>query len=458
MESMKGNKTGTAKTEEKPAAVAEPPASGSFFELDQPKVVSAPALEAGPDKFFAAFGNGLDVSNAATDVQKEAAKAKGGKPSRFTSLFKTQEDNRGKTEPPTPAAAAPPPQQQQLPNGTNTTCQQSDADKAAFAVLLQKLQRQTLAQSPPGSGSKTQEQSNPHEMRQKSAVASPDPFQQYGVDVREDPRLRVASHPVQDVLTPRPLPPSQPPSASRPEQALQDLLAQRQLAPSQGSGRMEQQNPGTANSNTEFLMRLMQSARNAPEPPRTEQLLVRMPQPQKQVQVPNISDREPDYQRERSASQRHLRGQAPPSFLDDQFLPPEGDNRPQPTQILPRPPPPGLENPLHAFPMGNGGQMPPQRTMIPPPGLMNNHRNVPIPGLFPPNFPPGAFPPPDGMVGPPPRGMQPPPGFFNAPPPPGFMPPPGAGGFPGPDSLGYGVQFDGRGMPPPGAGAAFRRS
>ncbi|GAB1318975.1 hypothetical protein MFIFM68171_09185 [Madurella fahalii] len=473
MEAMKAAKGGGApKSEEKPGMAFDKAAADAPAEVEQ-KVVSAPAVEMGPDKFFAAYGNsGLDATTPGAET-KEAAKPKGGKSSRFMALMTPQEDGRAKTEPPTPAAAAQP--------GDHATAasQQSETEKVAFARLLQQLQRSAI--SPQPAVNKFPEPSPFQDLQQKSAVTSPEPFQQYVNDRRDDQRIRTSQHSLQDILSPRPVgPPVQPPPVSRPEQALQDLLAQRHHLPNQANARAAQ-NVAAVNSNTEFLMRLMQSHRDAPEPPRAEQLLVRMPQPTKQVSLANIPDREQDYQRERRDSQRQqqLRGQGggPPGFLDDgggnQFHPGDVDARapPQPTQILQRPPPPpGLDHQMHPFHMGGvaaataaaaaaaaAAQMqPPQRPMIPPPGLMNSNgpRNVPMPGMYPPNFPPPPHghggPGPDGMVGPPPppgggpgpRSMQPPPGFFGGPPPPGFMPPP-----PGPHpGMGGGFQ----GPPPPG--------
>lgn len=455
MESMKAGRGGP-KAEEKPPLTSNASASDTgFFGIK-----SAP-VEAGPDKFFAAFGTtaGLDVGSSSTaEVNKEPAMPKAAKPSRFTSFFSAQGgDSRGQTEPATPAVGLPP-----INGGNTAQPQQPDVEKEAFAVLLQKLQRQTFqtGATPPNAGGYPEPPMQQQEMRQKSAVTSPEPYQQYGLD--REHRVRSTQPSVHEILAPRPMqPPSQPPSA-RPEQMLQELVGQRHQAPSQGSGRMEQ-NP-TVNSNTEFLMRLMQSARAAPEPPRTEQLLMRMPQPQKQAAIPQLQEREHEYQRERSTSQHQMRNQGLGGYMEEHFHPSEGDNRrqqPQPTQILQRPPPPGLDHQLPPWMQGGGGgQMPPaQRPMIPPPGLVGNppNRNIPPPGMFPPNFPPGAFPP-EGMGGPPPRNMQPPPGFFGGPPPPGFIPPPGMGGFPqGPEGLAFGGPFDGRGMPPPGAGNAFRR-
>ncbi|KAK3318536.1 hypothetical protein B0H66DRAFT_533037 [Apodospora peruviana] len=465
----------------------ENPNPDPFLELEQ-KVVSAPAVESGPDKFFEAFGSrGLDVTTPTAEV-KEVAKPKGGNKSRFMAFLAPQEEGRPKTEPSTPAVATPGggPAMDDPPK--------DDTEKVAFAQLIQKLHRSGLG--PPDANNWTPQQSfagffdaaaaqSAQKQQPKSAVTSPEPFQQYGGDRREEVRFRLQQqqHPVHDVISPRPQgPPAQPLPVSRPEQALHELVAQRHNMPLQTNNRMPQ-NTAAVNSNTEFLMRLMQSHRDAPDPPRTEQLMVRMPQPTKQVSVANIPDREQDYQRERSASQRQLRHQqGPPGFLEDQFHPSaEMDNRQQPqqpTQILQRPPPPGLEHHMMPFPMGGGGggggvgaQLPPQqRPMIPPPGLVNGPmppRNMPMPGIFPPNFPAGAFPgppPPDGFLGPggpPPRSMQPPPGFLaGPPPPPGFIPPGMgmAGGFQGvPEAGPAGVfgggmpPFDRRGMMPPGA-------
>ncbi|EAQ88025.1 hypothetical protein CHGG_04644 [Chaetomium globosum CBS 148.51] len=473
METMKAGRSGGApKEEEKPNMVFDQPpvaAAAAAVEVEH-KVTSAPATEQAPDKFFAAYGSaGLDVGTPIAEV-KDAAKPRTGKSSRFMAFLNPQEDNRARTEPPTPAAAV-------QPGDRPGPAHQTEAEKEAFALLIQKLQRSGLgpalepnapqSQATPG---RFPETSPFQELLQKSAMASPEPFQQYGnQDRREDPRTRGSQHSLHDIISPRPVGlPMPPPQVSRPEQALQDLLAQRHHLPGQPLARAEQQNMTAVNRNREFLVGLMQGRRETPEPPRAEQLMLRMPQPTKQVPLANMPDREQDHPRERSSSQRQQMRGGPPGFLDEnQFHPGDIDGRPppQPTQILQRPPPPpGLDHQMHHFHMGGvnpaaaaaaaaaaAGQMPPQRPMIPPPGLMNNGpRNVPMPGMYLPNFPPphghggpsnfppgpphsGGPPPPDGMGGPssgPPRPMQPPPGFFGGPPP-GFMPPPGMGGGPG---------------------------
>lgn len=490
METMKAKQGGAPKAEEKPAAQEKSVLDGPL-EPDL-KIASAPAIDPGPDKFFSAFG---DATTPAAE-SKDSIRAKGA--SRFMTFLNKQDDSRSRTEPPTPAAAA------HTGGPTQAAPAQNEAEKEAFALLIQKLQvsrgasqgggppPQSLAglfdrNPPPPPESQPQPQP-------KSVVGSPEPYQQYG-DHREDPRLRappLPQHPMHNMISPRQMGPLAQPPPSRPEQALQDLLAQRHNIPNQNNGRASQ-NSTHNNSNTDFLMRLMQGHRDVPEPPRSE-LLVRMPQPTKQVSLANIPDREQDYQRERRDSQRQqqqiqqqqmrLQG-VPPGFMDDQFHSPELDSRPgQPTTILQRPPPPGLDHHgLHHFQMGGGGvsqQIPPQRPMIPPPGLVNGPRNVnpPMPGMYQ-NFPPqgpgpvfGAPPPPgppEGLGGPPlgpmQRGIGPPPGFFGGQIPSGFIPPMGPAGFQGPDGPGGfpGAGPGGPGGPgglglgPGGIGAQFDR-
>ncbi|KAK1782540.1 hypothetical protein QBC45DRAFT_224642 [Copromyces sp. CBS 386.78] len=487
MESMKSKHGGGPKAEDKAPAPLQTNLPEPAFEAE--KVLSAPALETGPDKFFAAYGGSLQVSTPT--AEKEASKPTSGKGSRFMAFLAPQEG--AKTEPSTPAATAPSGGQ------PNEVPQKNEAEKEAFNLLIQKLQKSGMGgpSGPSGQAANPMAQlfgnfsqpAHPADSQPKSQVASPEPFQQYGGDRRDDPRFRAPPpNPLHDILSPRPMaPPTQPPPMTRPEQALHDILAQRHAMPNHGNNRGGQ-NPMVTDQ-AEFLMRLMQNHEKVPEPRRQEHPQVRMPQPTKQVNIPDLAEREAEYQRERIAAQRQqqqqqIRGPAPPGFFNDQFHPSDVDNRPpqpptqMPTQILQRPPPPGLDHHMLPFPLGAGGagnpgsgvggqpMGPPQRgPMIPPPGLVNGPRNGPMPGMFPMNFPPpgGAFPPgpppPDGLVGPPPpRGMQPPPGFFGGGPPPGFMgPPPGMGGFQGPDGpAGFGgagglpFPVDRRGMLPPG--------
>ncbi|KAK4193753.1 hypothetical protein QBC35DRAFT_5516 [Podospora australis] len=511
MEEMKAAKGGP-KPDEKPVSVAvDKPSTDSFFELDQPKILTAPVNRA-EDPFFKYHQINLDVSTPAADSRGPAA-SKGSKSSRFLSLMNSQEEPKQKAEPPTPAATAPPPPPPPPPpaaapqTGEAKAAEPDNKEKLAFKLLLQKLQNSGLssvqASGPPPQSilNRFPEPTPLHEFQHGSNVASPEPYQQYGNDRREDSRFRAPPQPSPyEMVSQRPMgPPVQTPPVSRPEQALQDLLAQRPNLPNMSNARPSP-GPPAINSNAEFLMHLMRTRpQREPESPHNEQLMGRVPQPAKQVSLPGMSERDHlEYQRERSASQRQqqqMRGQGPPPGFHDenQYHQPDMDARPpqQPTQILQRPPPPGLDHQMHPFhmagPTGSGaatGQMPPQRPMIPPPGLLNNGpRNVgPMPNMpFPPSFPPpgvqgpgnfhsgpppphsGGIPsgPPDGMVGPP-RPMQPPPGFFGGPPP-GFMPP-GMGGFQGgpggplPEGLGPAFgglpspyeRMDRRGMLPPG--------
>ncbi|ROW05396.1 hypothetical protein VSDG_00365 [Cytospora chrysosperma] len=475
MESMKASR-GASKTAGKAAESPGPsPAPASFFS-DPPAVKSAPAVERGPDKFFEAFNPSTPVGGDRPD----AGKATTGKSSRFANLFSAQVgDPRGQTEPPTPAAG-PPPAPPIAGSPGAQVAQQNNAEKEAFQALLQKLHLprqggQQATPTPPNAGAFAQPPPPPQNLSQdpiqnlaqalaqKAQMSSPEQSEHFGMDRREEPRLRSVPPVGPDILAPQPMPPPNQPSSARPDQVLQDLLSQRHTAQSQGSGRIEH----NSKASRDFLMQLMQSGRHAPEPPRIEQIM-RMPQPQRQASIPQFHEREPDFVQQRGPiQQRQMRPPGPPGFVEEQFRHSEGDVRPMhPTQILQRPP--GLDHAMQQQPpqpfMQPGQQVHPgPRPMIPPPGLMGNPtRNVPMPAMFNPSIPPGVFPP-DNLPGPP-RNMQPPPGFFGGgpiPPPviPGHLPPPGMmGGFPGPEAMGFPGPFvDGRGgMPPPGVGP-YRR-
>ncbi|KXJ92433.1 hypothetical protein Micbo1qcDRAFT_233695 [Microdochium bolleyi] len=458
-------------------------------------------LESGPDKFFAAYGQGsLEPSHGAPtpDVQKENAVPSKQKASRFQNFFSSQEETKRHVEatpPPQPRQAPPPgfnPLLDLLSAGPSATArpphlahpshqahqahqahldiggppQNDAAEKVAFQALLTKLQKQSFSSPPNGGG--YPEPPPSHELGlPKGVMGSPQSFSPYGQDRRDGPVHRGPP----ELHAPRPQQQMHM-AAGRPEQMLHELLGQRQNTHNQGLPRNEQPPllSRNSNSNTEFLMTLMQgSSRAGMEPPRHDQPPMRMPQPSRAAQIPPTPDREPDFQRERSTSQ-HQGGRPGglPAFFDEPHLQQHRDQDSrgppqQPTQILQRQGPPGLDQMHPSSWMQQGGagqQMPPGRPMIPPPGLGANSRNgpPPVPGMFPPNFPMGNFPPPEGMPPGPPRNMVPPPGFFGGPPPPGFMgPPPGMGGFQGgPEGLGFG--FDGRGMPPPAANGPFRRN
>ncbi|RDL39992.1 Uncharacterized protein BP5553_04332 [Venustampulla echinocandica] len=459
-----------------PAEVALPSAdTGSgFFGLEKPKVETPLAIDTGPDKFFGKWATPTEEKSpeAGSELRKEGlAKPKGaGKASRFTSFF-AQEEPQGRQPEPLPAMAQP---SQGGFDALLANSSQSAAEKEAFQQLLQKLQRQTISGTGTGSARPTgvpiQQKPYTSEKQQSNQIPSQDNFQQYRAERHEEgrPATRNSQQALQELMTQRQVAGSQP--TIRPEQMLQELVGQRQDALNRASRTPDQQ--PARNDNTAFLMGLMQSAKAAPEPQRSEQAHMRIPlgkpidrqqmqQQQQMLEREEAAQREAA-QRERSTSQR-ARAHPPPGFFDDpafQRGPPppherQSGNPPQPTQILQRPPPPGLE-------MGwdRASQLPPPQHRInpnvpPPPGLASApNRGMPVPQqMFPPGFPMGSFPP-DVMPGPPRNiPMPPPPGFFNSPPP-GFLPP-GISGFQGPEGMAFGgAPFDGRGPPPQGA---FRR-
>ncbi|KAK1831386.1 hypothetical protein QBC39DRAFT_258966 [Podospora conica] len=494
METMKGKSA--PKPDQKAPEPVDKQTVDTHAELEQKPALSAPAHDPpAEDKFLSMFGGQSQFTTLSGAAEpNEATRPKPVKAtSRFMNFLPTSQD-RARTEPPTPAATANANNRMPEPPSNNP-------DKEAFAALISKLKGSRMDGSPDGPSQASESlaklfQRPPAQQEPpppKSAMAPPEAFQQYGGELREDPRMRgPLQHQSHQMISPRQMmPPTQPPPVSHPEQALHDLLAQRHNLPNlqnQGNNRAPPNNP-PMNSNTEFLMRLMQSQRDVPEPsPNRPEMLSRMSQPTKQdyQRDPGQSQRQQYHQQilqqqQQQAQQRqHVRGPpVPPGYMEDQFHSPEMDSRPQPTQILQRPPPPGMDHHgMHPFqmgpgPAGAGGPMPPppqqqqqqQRSMIPPPGLVNQ-RNVNAPpqslsGMYP-NYPPpgpgyGAppLPPPDSL-GPGPRGIGPPPGFFSgALPPPGFMPPPGMspGGFQGgPDGLNFGPPgpYDRRAMAPPG--------
>ncbi|CZR63317.1 related to U1 SMALL NUCLEAR RIBONUCLEOPROTEIN C [Phialocephala subalpina] len=478
-----------APIEESPVKPDDAP---SFFGLEK-KVQTPLDLDSGPDKFFGKWSTPRDEvpPELGPEVKKDTiAKAKTvGKSSRFTSFFNQEEPQRRVTE----LVALPPPMQ----IGTEASPADKQVDeKTAFAALLMKLQVQTSGSGSTPPANALQQPKPPAIEKPQSTGPGPESFQQYRPDRQEStgpgleafqqyrPDRQENNGPVseafqpyrtdrqeearptmrnpqvlQDLQNQRSLASSQP--TERPnstEQLLQNLVGQRQNALSQSSARPGQ--PQRRDTQAEFLMGLMKSA---PEPQRTEQMLLGMPprpsdrQIREQLMREQEMQREAAAQRERSSSQRQARPQAPPGFYDDQSfqrgpLPHERQQATQPTQILSRPPPPGLD-----LGWDRQAQLPPQQrvpqNIAPPPGLANGPSRMPMPQQMFPSFPMGAFPPPDVMTGPPRNMQMPPPGFPYGPPP-GFMPP-GMSGFQGPEGMAFGAPFDGRGPPPPQG--AFRR-
>ena len=453
----------------------------SFFGLEKPKE-PAIRLDTGPDKFFGIWAAPKDEIKPEADVKKEgpAVGKPVGKASRFTSFFAPQEQLQRVQTDPTPAARGP-----ALPNGLTSLLQednnaQSQSEREAFQMLLNKLHRgHETGSTPPASAVF---QKPPQEQPRPNAV--PEGYQQFRNEDSEEPppNFKHSQPPgLQDLLHQRQATTSQP--TVRPDQILQDLVVQRQNAQSQTSARPEQ--PERRTSNTDFLMGLMQSGKPPPEQQRPEQMLMGMQPQRKQPDrlQQQIFEREQEMQREAAArrdANPHRRPQAPPGFFDDSYRgPPPHEQNPrngpqQPTQILQRPPP-GLEQ----LPPNWNHQMPPpppqpsqqqqQQLRMAPPGLSSRGPPGPPPGMpppqqmFPPGFPMANFmpphgppPPPEGMVGPgPPGRMQPPPGFYGGPPPPqgpppGFLPT-GMGFANGMEGMG-GFGFDGRGVSGQGQG------
>ncbi|KAK2612719.1 hypothetical protein QQS21_001170 [Conoideocrella luteorostrata] len=468
MDQMKKAKSGPSSSNAKPVTDAP-------VEPAKPSLPT-PAVE-GPDKFFLAFGGASGSTDVSTPSEQKDSTTKtktGGKSSRFTSFFsQPQADSRSRTESSTPLTGPPangsaaaagsatvPPGLGALFGSVASVGGAQGAppeeERQAFKQLLAKLQKASMSATPPGpSPFAAPPLANPSDGK-KNALGSPEPpFQQFGSAPRDGSFGRPPSQqPHQEILAPRPQQQS-----ARPEQLLQDLVNHHQRVSSQGSTNRPESNSARNNSNTEFLMNLM---RMAPDAQRQDQGRgSSQPQlgshMQKHSAMPLFNDREQEFAGRENRN--NARPHPPPGFsMDESFHGAERQPRQnQPTQILQRPPPLGMDQMPPNW-MTSGGQMPPPQQrgpMIAPPGLAGGlggpNRNMPMPPMFPPNFPPGGMPPPDAMGGMPPRNMPlPPPGFFNGPPLHGFMPP-GLGGFngppPGPEGFG-GPPFEAQGMPP----------
>ncbi|CAI4212580.1 unnamed protein product [Parascedosporium putredinis] len=371
LESMKARDGGASS---KPAAQpSEPPAEAPK------KAEYTPSIEPGPDKF--SWHSPLPCYR--DRHFRGSGPLNGGHPQHPQHLQHSQHPQH--------------PQHQQHPQEAGLPA--PEEEKVAFQQLLMKLQKQSLQVSPaPAAPSSFSEP--PHAppatssagpefpIRAAAKAASPEsanvPYGSGGHEPPADDSGKGPSWPF-PIIAPQPMLPHQT-AAARQDQLLQNLVGHRGDSAQRGDPLAVRNN-----SNTEFLMNLM---RSQPEAPRTEQMMLRMPQPQKSAPIPHVAERDPEFR--------------------------------------PMIPPPGL------------------------PGGIS--RNMPLPpGMYPPSFPPGGpgFPGPEAMGGMPPRNMQPPPGIFGAPPP-GFFPPPGVGGFQGgppADVHGFGGpgglagHFDARGMP-----------
>lgn len=470
----------------------------SFFTADPPAVQSAPATEQKPDAFFAMYS-----SIAATPQGDNGSEATStaGKGSKFFPLF-----------------AQPAPQPAPQPTGTPVyggitahltsnagllngrgAVESSQAKDPHFASLMTKLKNSRVqgTPTPPNANALSQPPPPPSLSNQSPVVtneairnltqatdqqanlSSPDPSLPFGLGRPEEPRLRSVPPQRPEIMAPRPMqPPSQPPTV-RNDQLIQEMVAQRHNAQSQGSGRPNL----AAEHQSASLMQILQQ-----QGQRSMETAIRLP-PQNQRQPSMHFEPEPNpvFMRDHGLIQQ--RQMPPPAGFDNQFRRSEGDSRmmQQQHQQQQQPPPhphilqrqqmvpPGLEHgpllPQQMWP----GQQPPlgqrQGPMIPQPQMQPGARAPPgLPfgpgpamgnGLLMNGLLPNMLQSGDNMPGPP-RGM-PPPGFFAGGPPPhgpNFMPPPGMGvPFPGPDAFYQPgpAPYDGRGgMPPPG-GAPFRR-
>ncbi|ESZ90670.1 hypothetical protein SBOR_8950 [Sclerotinia borealis F-4128] len=436
-------------------------------EVTQPKVDDHPSLSGiqksiplapldtgtNGDEFFRLWATPKNDTGLASKFEastesmvKSVVSAPGGKTSRFNKFFNQDEPSR-KVEPQT---AIPRPASHRMDNLNNNG--QSPADKEAMPMILAMLQS---SGTPPANP-----MMQPKPILQEKQPGTPfegrDPSLQHLPDRHDEMRSNAQSysHNLYDLNAQRESSGSQP--TVRPEEMLHHLVNQRQHAISQSSFRAE---PPRSAEQTAFLMSLMRDAQAAPEPQRTEQVVLGHPprqQPSRQLQHQQQLEREQELQaqRERGNPQRR-----PPGFFDESIYrggPPQHDNpRPQPTHILPRPPP-GLEQLQQVWPGQPSSQHPPPQQFRPtaPPGLAGN---VPRPMQMPQQIlPPGFqmagsmnnFPPPEALAGP--RNMPFNPAYFNGPPP-GFLPPVmtqfSAEGMPA-------FPFDARGPPPQGA---FRR-
>ncbi|KAJ8067726.1 hypothetical protein OCU04_003331 [Sclerotinia nivalis] len=427
----------------------------SFPDVQKPKTLAPLDTGTNGDEFFRLWATpkndtGLPSQfEAGTENMTKSAvsAAPGGKTSRFNKFFQQEEPSR-KVEPQT---AIPKPSYRLESLNNNG---QSPADKEAMPMILAMLQSSGTPPANPMMQSKPPSQEKqpgtPFEGRDLSLQHLPDRHDELRSNAHS------YSHNLHDVSAQREQAGSQP--TVRPEEMLHHLVNQRQHAISQSSFRGEQ----PRSEQTAFLMSLMRDAQAAPEPQRTEQIILGHPprqQPSRQLQHQQQQlerEQELQAQRERGNPQRR-----PPGFFDEPIYrggpPPQHDNpRPQPTHILPRPPP-GLEQLQQGWPGQPSSQHPPPQQFRPtaPPGLAGN---VPRPMQMPQQIlPPGFqmagsmnnFPPPEALAGP--RNMPFNPAYFNGPPP-GFLPPvmspfstEGMPAFP----------FDARGPPPPQG--AYRR-
>lgn len=428
----------------------------SFSDIQKPKSLAPLDTGTNGDEFFRLWAgpkndaglNSKFEANTENVAKSAMSAAPGGKTSRFNKFFQQDEPSRK----PEPQTAIPKPTSHGLENFNSNS--QSPSDREAMPHILAMLQSSGTPPANPMMQSKPPSQEKqpgtPFEGRDSSQQNLPDRHD----EMRSN--AHAYSHNLHDLSAQREQAGSQP--TIRPEEMLHHLVNQRQHAISQSSFRSEQ----PRSEQTAFLMSLMRDAQAAPEPQRTEQIILGHPprqQPSRQIQLQQQLERDQELQvqRERGNPQRR-----PPGFFDEPMYrggpPPQHENpRPQPTHILARPPP-GLEQMQQGWPGQPSSQHHPQQQFRPaaPPGLAGSvPRPMQMPQqILPPGFPMAGnmnnFPPPEALAGP--RNMPFNPAYFNGPPPPGFLPPAmspfSAEGMPA-------FPFDARGPPPPQG--AFRR-
>lgn len=465
---------------------------GSFFGPEAPKVDTPLGIETGPDKFFGQWA-GDKKEKSLGDLQQDEGlptpKAVG-KSSRFKSFFAAPP-----SEEPLRRVTEPTPTKQSAPKGDlgalfGNKTESSSEDKEAFAALLQKLHSQSIApphSTPPINTNPPPPQLN-HEARPQSAAQQmPESFAPYRQDRQEEQRhsSRNSQQHLIDLLNQKQPMHNQQPNHTlvpRPEQMVQEIMNQRQGAPSHTAGRSEQ----ARDPNSDFMLSLMQNTRAPPPQQQQQQPMLSRRESQTQnaerlrqlEHDTQLAREQQQYELERQREQRELRDrrllqaqrqarkqqELPQGYFDEQMMPgnfppqsmeQQRNVRPQqqPTQILQRPPP-GLDNGMPPPNLSNWGgpsnqQQPPPhavqpRHIQPPPGLpggvngmlpinmqqnmqnLNLNQNMGIApplnsGGFPPGFMPGGF---EGVMQRPgmPVGLPPPPppGFFP-PPPPGFI-------------------------------------
>ena len=412
------------------------------------KITAPLVMDASFDRFFGLWNEPqkakeIPAGESADRASKRDVGKSTGKPSKFTGFFNPR------PEPQIPDPEPNPPSS--LPFGLSQDS--SSEDREGFQRILQML----------GGGNTTSENPTPQMAASQQSRA---PYH----DHQTPKASRDGTPPREQTFRDAPASPPIYSPRSRKSIGLEGLLGAQ--SPREG--------PGPQNRDSEFLLKLMQQTRAAPNQPAMNDQrpaannppgilpfsnLLGQPRGVSQQDLPGPPPQR--YYQERRDSEIQMPDQPNPQsledrsrtaknamrlFSDDPSLAPTQQQRQQP-QPLPMTLPPGLHRPP------GFDQMPPQQAyaqhvhpqrqsmIAPPPGFQ-----TPGPSRHPPSqFPPGLIPnlsnlnlsnnnndrgvpftmrppqPGPGGPPPPPPGMQPPPGFMamnNGPPPPGFAPMP----------------------------------